>query len=246
MREKKKKRDFDGPACVYHDWEPATAHCSRCSSPLCKDCAETYRLKTSEYAKRCVCYDCCKTLVEENIQTLKQFNQKNLQLIAATGVGMIIGFIIGISRGSFGLGLICALWFGSAWFLIRNVILVWWRSGRSLAGFCGAVCGGLITAPFITAFKIIRNLSFYFHNAKCIREDSEALQQMHDYMEYTQIARPEETEDLDLLIEQQPELQNNLYVQTAQKYGMQAAMERLQKAAAQIVQDGENLGKYTA
>ena len=232
-------RHFDGPVCYHHPDEPAAGQCARCGKYICKDCVEAYTVTSGDYANQCLCYDCCQALVSENVSELKKQKGKIIGLFVATLIGMIFGAMF-FTEGPVA-GFICMFWFGSFWWWIKNTVSAWWNNpaGRSFAGFIGAGIGGLIIAPFKTTAKVIQCIVHLTKTSKFIEEDSAALVQMREYMEYTQVMSRNKGVDLETLMGQGSELYNNSYAQMVSTQGEAAADAMLRQCTTRIAENGE-------
>lgn len=240
-------RHFDGPVCYHHPDEPAAGQCARCGKYICQDCVDAYTVTSGEYANRCLCYDCCQTLVSENVAELKKQKYKITALFIATIIGMIIGASIGSDKGIGGI-IFFMLWFGSLWAWIKYSVSGWWNNpaGRSLTGFVGACLGVLIIAPFMTIRKIVQCISYLVKTSKFIEEDTEALARMTEYMEYTQVISRNKGVDLDTLMGQSSELYNNSYARMVSAQGEAAADEMLRSYTTRIAENGEIIRNFAA
>lgn len=236
---------FNGPVCYHHPDEPAAAQCARCGKYICKDCAEAYAVSSGEYAHQCLCYDCCQALVAENIKTLKKQKAKIITTFIVTLIGMIIGAALFSGAGALGI-IFGMLWIGSFWVWVKSSFLGWWNNpaGRSLAGFIGACLGGAIIAPFKTIIKIVQCIKYLIRTSKFIKEDSAALQQMADYMEYTQVMSRNKGVDLETLMGQGSELYNNSYAQMVSTQGEAAADAMLSQCTTTIAENGEIIRNF--
>lgn len=239
-------RHFDGPVCYHHPDEPAVGQCARCGKYICRDCAEAYTVSSGEYANQCLCYDCCQDLVAENVAALKNQKAKITALFVASIIGMIIGaMFFSVSTLA---GFICMFWFGSFWWWIKNTVSAWWNNpaGRSLAGFIGAGIGSLVVAPFQTTVKIVECIRYLNKTSNFIKEDSEALVQMREYMEYTQVMSRNKGVDLETLMGQGSELYNNSYAQMVRTQGEAAADAMLRQYTTRIAENGEIIRDFAA
>lgn len=232
-------RHFDGPVCYHHPDEPAAGQCARCGKYICRDCVEAYTVTDGEYANQCLCYDCCQDLVAENVSTLKKQKGKITALLVATIIGMVIGATF--FSESTTAGFICMFWFGSFWWWIKNTVSAWWNNpdGRSFVGFFGAGIGGLIIAPIKTIIKVVQCITHLIETSKFIEEDSAALVQMREYMEYTQVMSRNKGVDLETLMGQGSELYNNSYAQMVSTQGEAAADAMLRQCTTRIAENGE-------
>lgn len=232
-------RHFDGPVCYHHPDEPAAGQCARCGKYICEDCVEAYTVTSGDYANQCLCYDCCQALVSENVSELKKQKRKIIGLFVATLIGMIFGAMF-FTEGPVA-GFICMFWFGSFWWWIKNTVSTWWNdpAGRSFAGFIIAGIVGLIFAPFKTIAKVIQCIVHLTKTSKFIEEDSAALVQMREYMEYTQVMSRNKGVDLETLMGQGSELYNNSYAQMVSTQGEAAADAMLRQCTTRIAENGE-------
>ena len=239
-------RHFDGPVCYHHPDEPAAGQCARCGKYICRDCVEAYTVTDGEYANQCLCYDCCQDLVAENVSTLKKQKGKIIALFVATIIGMVIGAMF--FSESTAAGFICMFWFGSFWWWIKNTVSAWWNNpaGRSFAGFIGAGIGGLIIAPIKTIIKVVQCIVYLSKTSKFIKEDSEALVQMREYMEYTQVMSRNKGVDLETLMGQGSELYNNSYAQMVSTQGEAAADAMLRQYTTRSAENGEIIRDFAA
>ena len=241
-------RNFSGPACYHHPDEPAAGQCARCGKYICRDCVDVYTVLDGEYANQCLCYDCCQELVAQNVTDLKKQRGKIIALFVATVIGMIIGGAAFSESGSAGAVIFGVLWFGSFWTWLKTSVVTWWRdpNGPSLAGFIGACLGGAIIAPIKTVIKIVQCITYLIRTSKFIQEDSEALVQMRDYMEYTQVMSRNRGVDLEDLMGQGSELYNNAYAQSVSSQGAEAAEANLRQYTTRIAENGEIIRDFAA
>lgn len=244
---KRPYRDFSGPACHHHPNVPAVDRCARCGHYVCQDCAEAYTVISGEYKGQILCYDCCQTLVSENIQLLKKQRISIWGTFILTLVGMVIGLYMGSESGT-GMMIFGMLWIGSFWTWIKNSISGWWHApgGPTIAGFIGACLGAGLVAPIITIRKIIQCFIYLWKTSNSIKDDSEALQQMRDYMEYTRVVSENAGVDIDTLMGEGSELYNNSYAQTLRSHGEEAADEMLRHCTTIIAENGEIIRSFAA
>ena len=240
---------FSGPSCRHHPNEPAVAQCARCGSYVCKDCADVYTLTDGEYANKVLCYDCCEQLVAENVELLKKQKSSIASMIFITALGMTFGFFIFFGAGAGTLWtLFGMLWIGSFGTWVKNAVSAWWRApgGPSIVGFLGACVGAALVAPFMTAQKIIQGLIYLTKTEKALKTDSEALVQMKDYMEYTQVISQNAGVNLESLMGQGSALYNNSYAQSVRSQGEEAAEAMLRHSATTIAENGEIIRNFAA
>jgi len=241
-------RSINGPVCYHHNDEPAVAQCTRCGKYICKDCSEAYTVGAGEYANQCLCYDCCKALFAESVEILKKQKAKIITTFLVTIIGMVFGAAMFSETGSAAAIIFGMLWIGSFWVWIKSSISGWWNNpaGRSLAGFVGACIGGAIIAPIKTIIKIVQCIKYLIRTSKSIEEDSSALQQMSDYMEYTLVMSRNKGVDLETLMGQGSELYNNSYAQVFNTQGEAAADAMLRQCTTTIAENGEIIRSFAA
>lgn len=243
------KPNNDGPVCFHHPNEPAAAQCARCGKYICKDCAEAYTVSSGEYENKCLCFDCCQALVAENVELLKKQKTQIIKIGVITLIGMIAGLVVFCGAGAPALVVIIGmLWFGSFGMWVKNSFLGWWNNpaGRSLPGFIGACLGGAVVAPFKTIVKIVQCVKYWISTSKYIEEDSEAIEQMREYMEYTQVMSQNKGVDLETLMGQDSELYNNSYAKMVSTQGEAAADAKLRQCTTTIAKNGEFIRSFSA
>lgn len=257
------KPQFNGPACYYHQDEPAVAQCARCGKYICQDCFDNYGVTSGEYAGKALCYDCCQQLVADNVKELtKNKNKIKFQFIISI-VGMVLGLILGISLGSsmdaegaeliiwaiIGIGvggvLLSAIksFFSMLWEVIKIAI-----SGNF--GFLTvlSIIWNIIKLIFQCIYYTIANTIYYIKYIKqtsgFIESDSAALKEMADYMEYTMIRNQNRGVDIDTLLNQKSELADNSYAQMVQEKGEEGAEAALRDCVATINENGEIIRSF--
>ena len=243
------KPNNNEPVCFHHPNEPAAAQCARCGKYICKDCAEAYTVSSGDYENKCLCFDCCQALVAENVELLKKQKTQIIKIGVITLIGMIAGLVVFCGAGAPALAVfIGMLWFGSFGMWVKNSFLGWWNNpaGRSLPGFIGACLGGAVVAPFKTIIKIVQCVKYWISTSKYIEEDSEALEQMREYMEYTQVRSENKGVDLETLMAQGSELYNNSYAKMVSTQGEAAADAKLRKCTTTIAKNGEIIRNFAA
>ena len=246
---KRSRAAYSGPVCHHHPGEPATAQCARCGNYVCADCAEAYTVIDGEYANTVLCYDCCEELVSENVEVLKKQKSSIVGTILVTIIGMFIGWGIffAAEAGAFWM-LFGMLWIGSFGTWVKNAISGWWHAAGepTISGFVGSCLGAALVAPVITAKKIIQGLVYLTKTEKALKNDSEALKQMKDYMEYTQVMSQNAGVSLDSLMGQGSQLYNNSYAQAVRSQGEEAAEAMLRRSATTIAENGETIRNFKA
>ena len=253
-------RTADGTVCFYHPNEMASGRCARCGKYICKDCVEAYGVTAGEYAGKCLCYDCCKELVQQNIEELTQNKGKIKFQFILSLIGMAIGFVfglmMGIESGDFGAGLVAGLLYAciggvflsavKAYFsMLWDAIKIIFSSDSSVGVVVGCIFLMIRAAiiGFQCIFATISNTIFYISYLKktsgFIESDTAALQQMKDYMEYTLVVSNHRGVDLESLMGESSELYNNSYAQAVRERGEAAADAELRRATTMIAENGE-------
>jgi len=206
-----------------------------------------------EYANKCLCYDCCQQLVAENLTLLEQNKSKIRSIYIMTIIGMIIGGVLGIAAGPIGV-IIFALIGGCFWTFLKGwfkrLFHGWAGGGFSLVSFVFALFIGLFIEMFLSIYRTIRKIidcrKYSAQTANAIEEDSRALQNMRDYMEYTLVRSQNKGVDLETLMGQGSELYNNSYAQTVVSQGEAAADAMIRQGAATIAENGEIIRSFAA
>ena len=237
---------FNGPACHWHRDEPAVARCCKCGKPICEDCADAYGVTGGDYAGQVLCYDCTQGLVAENVYYFKKQKIKITILFIATLIGMCFGLPF-FSESAI-LGLICMLWFGSFWTFLKVTVVGWWNApdGPSIGGFIGAALVGIVIAPIKTVKKIYECIVFLRRASDIIKNDSEALRTMTEYMEYTMIRNHNRGMDIDTLIKQNSQLANNTVAQMARSCSEEQIEANMRGCLATINENGEIIRSFVA
>ncbi|MBO7196024.1 MAG: B-box zinc finger protein [Clostridia bacterium] len=236
----------NGNSCHFHHNERAVTVCAKCGKPLCQDCAETYQVAIGEYAGAALCYDCCQELVAENVQTLKKQRYSITINFIATIIGVIIGFVIGGPIGG-AIG-------GCFWTFIKCFF------ARFFAGIKG---GGFNLISIIVSFfvsfiieavcsivrtikKIASSIKHLIQTSGFIKSDTEALQNMKDYMEYTLIRSQNVGVDLATLMNEDSTLQNNAFAQNVLRNGEEQAEASIRNCVTSINENGEIIRNFAA
>lgn len=258
-----------GPSCYYHKDEPAVSSCARCGKHLCSDCHDSYKVAIGEYAGKALCYDCCRELVQENVDQLTANKKKIKTQFIISIIGMVLGFIAGLTAGfgdgvsnviagvvGAGVGGVFLSFMKSYLFTIFDVIKGMVASifdGSGWAGVFGSLIGGIIRI-FIEAFKCvfvtIRNTFYYINYLKetsgFIEADTAALEQMKDYMEYTLIRNQNKGVDLETLMQGESKLANNSYARIVEAQGEEKAEASIRQCVATINENGEIIRSFAA
>lgn len=256
------KPTFSGPACYYHKDEPAVAKCARCGKYICQDCFDNYGVSGGEYAGKALCYDCCQQIVAENVADLKKNKAKIKFQFILSIIGMVIGFIFGMSAGiesgdigsGFVTGLICAGVGGVFLSALKAFFSLTWEVIKiAFAGQFGILTiFSIIFQTIVIVFKCvwitISNTFYYIRYLKetsgFIDSDTNALQQMKDYMEYTMIRNQNRGVDLETLLNQKSELADNSYARMVQEKGEEGAEAALRDCVATINENGEIIRSF--
>ena len=247
----------NGPVCYHHPDEPAAGRCARCGKYICKDCAEAYGVTSGEYAGKCLCFDCCQEIVQQNVDELtKNKNTIKMQFILQI-VGMVIGFIFGMSLGmesgdvgsGFVAGLVCACIGGVFLSAMKAFFSLTWEAIKiAFSGNFGwltvlSIIFQIIVIVFkciwVTLSNTVQYIIYLKKTSGFIEEDSAALQQMRDYMEYTLVRSQNKGVDLESLMNEGSQLYNNSYAQAVRDNGEQAADAALRQATTRIAENGE-------
>lgn len=236
-----------GAVCFHHPNERAAAQCARCGKYICKDCAEAYGVTSGKYANKCLCYDCCQQLVAENVELLKQQKTSITGTFVLTIVGMLVGWGLFAETGSAIAIIIGMLWMGSFWTWLKDSVLGWWReTDHSLGAFVGTCLGAALMAPINTAKKLYHCITYLQSTSAAIEGDTQALAQMRDYMEYTQILSQNRGTDLSSMMREGGALHNNTYAQAVRDQGEAAADAALRRATTRIAENGEIIRDFAA
>lgn len=237
------------------------ASCARCGKAVCHDCADAYGVSAGDYAGKVLCYDCARELVAENVQALQDNKRKITTTFVMTIIGMIAGAIFAISMyassgGPAGAMILPVLLFmaigGSFWTFIKG-----WarRIGGAISGgglnwvsfAIGAVIGGVIEeilSIYNTIKKVIYCVTYLKKTSGFIEEDTQALQRMQDYMEYTLVRNQNRGVDLETLMGQGSALYNNSFAQSVKANGEEAAEQMLRRSTTTIAQNGEIIRSF--
>lgn len=247
----------DGPVCYHHPSEPAVAQCARCGKYVCKDCAEAYTVTLGEYANKTLCYDCCEQIVSDNVAELTANKKKVKGQFILQIIGMVIGFIMGISMGAesgdagsaFVTGLICMCIGGVFLSAMKAFFSLTWDCIKiAFAGQFGlltvlSIIFNIIVIVFkciwITLSQTVQYIIYLKKTSGFIESDTQALQQMKDYMEYTLVRSQNKGVDLESLMNEGSELYNNSYAQSVRDNGEAAADAALRQATTMINEHGE-------
>lgn len=257
------QEQHNGPVCYHHTSEPAVARCARCGKYICKDCAEAYGVTSGEYAGKHLCYDCCEQIVADNVAELtankaKIKGQFILQIIGMV-LGFIVGFIVGISS-NFGTALLGGLVYACIGGVFLSamkayVSLAWEAIKIAFSGNFGVItvislifqcCVIVFKCIWVTISNTINYITYLKKTQGFIESDTEALNQMRAYMEYTLVRSNNKGVDLEDLMNEGSELYNNSYAQAVRTNGEEAADAALRQATTMINERGEIIRDFRA
>lgn len=247
-----------GAVCHFHPNEHAVTRCARCGKYICQDCAENYNVDGGEYKGQPLCYDCCNELVSDNVRTLKKQQAKIIANYIFTFIGMLFGLFIGLGISSstplpWYVVLIFAFVGGTLWTFIKNGFRIilngiknLFKNGFNIIGLFlifFVLAWDFLKAIAISVWGTIQKLFNYtkyiIQTAGFIRSDTAALQQMADYMEYTQIRSQNVGVDLATLMNEDSELYNNTYARNVAQMGEQGVADAFRTATASYNEHGE-------
>lgn len=247
----------NGPCCHHHKMEPAVTRCARCGKYICQDCAEAYGVSSGDYAGQSLCYDCTEEMVSDNVRELTKNKNKIMFQFGLSVVGMILGLIMGISSGGgFGGGLICACIGGVFLSALKMFFSLTWECIKiAFSGNFGwltvlSIIFNIIVIVFKCIWLTISNTFYYIkylrETSGFIASDSQALQEMKDYMEYTQVMSMNKGVDLETLMNEGSQLYNNSYAQAVATNGEAAADAHLRQCVTTIAENGEIIRSFAA
>ena len=252
---KNTKPDFNGPACSYHKDEPAVAKCARCGRYICQDCFDNYGVSSGEYAGKALCYDCCQQIVAENVADLKKNKNKILLQFIVSIIGMVLGMIVGISSGGGVAGAVIGLAVGGVLLSALKVFfsLVWDVIKIAVSGQFGVltvlsiiwnILVLIVKCLITTVSNTVYYINYLVKTSGFINSDTQALQQMADYMEYTMIRNQNRGVDIDTLLNQKSELADNSYAQMVQQRGEEGAEAAMRECVATFNEHGEIIRNF--
>lgn len=252
---KNTKPDFNGPACSYHKDEPAVAKCARCGRYICQDCFDNYGVSSGEYAGKALCYDCCQQIVAENVADLKKNKNKIMLQFIVSIIGMVFGMIVGISSGGGVAGAVIGLAVGGVLLSALKVFfsLVWDVIKIAVSGQFGVltvlsiiwnILVLIVKCLITTVSNTVYYINYLVKTSDFINSDTQALQQMADYMEYTMIRNQNRGVDIDTLLNQKSELADNSYAQMVQQRGEEGAEAAMRECVATFNEHGEIIRNF--
>lgn len=249
------KPEFNGPACSYHKDEPAVAKCARCGRYICQDCFDNYGVSSGEYAGKALCYDCCQQIVAENVADLKKNKNKIMLQFIVSIIGMVFGMIVGISSGGGVAGAVIGLAVGGVLLSALKLFfsLVWDVIKIAVSGQFGVltvlsiiwnILVLIVKCLITTVSNTVYYINYLVKTSGFINSDTQALQQMADYMEYTMIRNQNRGVDIDTLLNQKSELADNSYAQMVQQRGEEGAEAAMRECVATFNEHGEIIRNF--
>lgn len=266
------KPQFQGPACYYHDTEPAVTRCSRCGRPLCQDCTESYGFTSGEYAGKSLCYDCTMEIWKNDEEMLNQNYAKIRTQRMACLVGVIIGAVIGMLLGLSFIGsgtvvevigatliltVACAAIGGSFVVYIRGVASHLSGCFVSTGNIVLSICIGIaififwlaaytVVALIETVRKLISYTEYMKNTANYVEQNNRAIQSLQDYMEYTLVRNQNKGIDINTLLAEDSKLADNSFVRMVQQQGEDVAEASIRQQVAYINEFGEVVRDFAA
>ena len=215
-----------GASCYFHKNEPAVAKCASCGKPLCEDCVDTYQVNDGQYQGKALCYDCCQALVAQNVRELKKQRLKIIAMYIFTALGMLFGALLGISMIQSDptipgwLPVLLAFIGGCMWTFLINCVKIIINTIRNCTkgAWLGAILWffvDMLKAIVIAVWGTIQKIFYYtkhlIKTSGFIKSDTNALQQMASYMEYTLVRSQNVGVDLATLMNEDSQLYNNSF-----------------------------------
>lgn len=226
---------------------------------LCYDCcqelvAENVRDLTKN--KRKIKFHFILSIIGMSIGFLYGFIAPLVAMISAgsfSGEGLLSAFLTGIIAAGIG-G--CFLSFIKFYFsLLWNCLKVGFQQAfqNGIWGVIGVFIRFFIeifVAIFQCVYYSIKNTIYYIKYLKetsgFIESDTQALQQMKDYMEYTLIRSQNKGVDLETLMGDESVLANNSFARMVQNEGEDAAEASIRNCVASINENGEIIRSFAA
>lgn len=256
------KPQFNGPACYYHNDEPAVGRCARCGKALCQDCCDSYGVSSGQYAGKHLCYDCTQELVAENVSELTANLNKIKGQFTLQIIGMVIGFICGIGIGidsgdmgsAFIAGLVCACIGGVFLSALKDFWALTWDSIKiAFKGQFGwltvvSILFNIVIIVFkciwLTVSQTIQYIIYIKKTSGFIESDSKFLEQIKEYMEYTMIRQQNRGVDLETLMQEGSQLYNNSFAQMVRDQGEEQAEAYMSQCVTRIAENGEIIRSF--
>ena len=248
----------NGQTCFFHKNEPAVAKCAKCGKPLCQDCVDTYGVNDEQYGGKPLCYDCCQEIVAQNVKQLKKHRAKIIAMYIFTALGMVFGAIIGKSiMGSeptpFWLPILTAFIGGCLWTFLVNCGKIFVNTLKNISNgaWLGAILWlfidlgkAIIFAVWGTIQKLFYYTKYLIQTSGFIKSDTNALQQMADYMEYTQVRSQNVGVDLATLMKEDSQLYNNSFARNVAANGEANAAASIRGCVTSINENGEIIRNF--
>lgn len=222
---------------------------------ICQDCFDNYGVSSGEYAGKALCYDCCQQIVAENVADLKKNKNKIMLQFIVSIIGMVLGMIVGISSGGGVAGAVIGLAVGGVLLSALKVFfsLVWDVIKIAVSGQFGVltvlsiiwnILVLIVKCLITTVSNTVYYINYLVKTSGFINSDTQALQQMADYMEYTMIRNQNRGVDIDTLLNQKSELADNSYAQMVQQRGEEGAEAAMRECVATFNEHGEIIRNF--
>ena len=250
--------------CYHHPDDQAVARCSKCGKYLCSDCVDSYGVAIGDYAGQALCYDCTAELVAQNVADLNQ-NKSKIRFqfilsIVGMSIGFILGIVMGISAGDVGVALLGGLIYAGVGGVFLSVVkayfsLMWDAIKIAFSGNFGWLTvlsliwqsiWIVLKAIFLTIKNTIDYIVYLKKTSGFIESDTQCLQDMRDYMEYTLSRSRNRGVDLDTLMQQDSTLFNNSFAQAVKSQGEAQATTNLRNSVISINERGEIIRSLAA
>jgi hypothetical protein len=206
-----------------------------------------YGVTSGEYAGQSLCYDCTTQLVASNVKEVETLKKKTTTELIIIGIMMTIGIIIGAQtqdNKAFNI-IFLGLLFGSGMAVFKAWGSFIWNGAGLGQGIIAL--GHTFIGPIKTIIRIVTRINQVKRSNDIIASDSQALQEMRDYFEYTQVMEKQEASiELSKLANEGGALFNNTYARSVLNNGEKAAQEGLRKSVIQISANGEIIRGYNS
>lgn len=116
----------------------------------------------------------------------------------------------------------------------------------AMIGICIALTVGIFRCMWYTISKLWKYSKYLKDTEGFIESDTEALRQMREYMEYTQVRSDNRGVDLEALMAEGSALYDNSYAKVVRDKGEAAADEMLRQATTTITENGEIIRSFAA
>lgn len=240
--------------CYFHANEPAVAQCAKCGKSVCKDCADSYRVISGEFANRVLCYDCCSQIVSVNVNMLNQNKKKIWISIVLMAIGALIGMAYSLSIDD----PVMMVFFVPLGAVFFNFVKDFFRSiGQSfrVIGETGNELVGIIFFIFklmylffkcivVAVIKLIQNIIYLVKTSHAAESDSECLRQMQDYMQYTQVIHNNQGQSIENMVANDNTLLNNIFIKEYMNTGRNSAESTIKSATSTIIENNELINSY--